>query len=736
MNIIEENKLMNEVSDVLQKINKSKDKIKSSYFSMSIFEIKHRIKSNELNPKKEDKSSTLSNVEKMRYGKIGDNFLKGASSEYIKIIENIKKEEKKKFKEKRKQLQKIKEDNDKEIKKDIKRSTTSSKSKLVLIALAIGGLSYLLKKTYDKIFTSIHDFNVNKILSDFIPKKIIFNQSDNTNDDVSSFDLETLSEEKVSLTDKHYSKNPIEEASKTFDNIFLNHIFRDGFGNILNNLNRGDSVIGYLVSKPIELIVNKLRKFCKDALTTNKFFNDMGADLFHFVQTVFINPFISIKEILGRNYVGRYNSLMLRSSDEYTQAMYEIEQTLKNVTPNETNNELFSFRGHSIKVHVGFGHDFLNEIQESIEGSNKDFINRVLSFTSFSGLHMDEVNRKSIGYASIDARTNFSSSMRELNFYIDSENAGVMGVGASGGRDLQRLITLGISYFFEDENTYNSPTEAMEVYRNMIIRNQNFRNITSRLTTTIKTDIPKLLLRARAWHLYNEEFLKPRERMLEIANENFDIYNSGSVETDMENMIYFNKNISTARKIKLLLDTYFDSSDRNKNFFTRYIDKMVSRSEWARLKSLAITNHFADVVSPLHHLNEEDYGIIKSFSNGSNVTMISQHNNTFGGVGVNYESLLFNLINFYKTKLNIEISLQEELEKMLEYFKLLYERYLNNYKKLYKTSEGFKIETTYEVKRRGYQIVNDNQYAIDDLIIKFNIDKGSRVEMPDSPIEL
>ena len=56
----------------------------------------------------------------MRYGKIGDNFLKGASSEYIKIIENIKKEEKKKFKEKRKQLQKIKEDGDKEIKKDIK----------------------------------------------------------------------------------------------------------------------------------------------------------------------------------------------------------------------------------------------------------------------------------------------------------------------------------------------------------------------------------------------------------------------------------------------------------------------------------------------------------------------------------------------------------------------------------------------------------------------------------------
>lgn len=734
MNNIEENKLMNEVSDVLQKINKSKDKVKSSYFAMSIFEIKHRIKSNELNSKKEDKTSTLSNVEKMRYGKIGDNFLKGASNEYIKIIENIKKEEKKKFKEKRKQLQKIKEDGDKEIKKDIKRSTSSSKSKLVLIALAIGGLSYLLKKTYDKIYTSIYDFNINKILSDFVPKKIIFNQSNNTNDDGSSFDLETSGGEKVSLTDKHYSKNPIEEASKSFDNIILNHIFRNGFGKILNNLNKGESVVGYIVSKPTELIVNKLRKFCKEALTTNKFFYGMGADLFHFVQTL-LKPFISVNEVLGRNYVGRYNSLMLRSSDEYTQAMYEIEQALKNATPNETNNELFSFRGYSIKVHAGFSHDFLNEIQESIEGSNTDFIERLISFTTFDGLRMNEVNRNSIGHTSIDARTNFSSSMRELNFYIDSENAGVMNVGASGGRDLKRLITLGISYFFEDENTYNSPTEAMEVYRNMIINNQNFRNITSRLTTTITTDIPKLLLRARTWHLYNEEFLKPRERMLEIANENFDLYNSGSIETDMENMIYFNKNISTGRKIKFLLDTYFNSSDRNKNFFTRYIDKMENRSEWARLKSLAITNHFADVVSPLHHLNEEDYNIIKSFSNGSNVVLISQHNNTFGGVGVNYESLLFNLINFYKTKLNIEISLQEELEKMLEYFKMLYERYLNNYKKLYKTSEGFKIETTYEVKRRGYEIVNDNRYAIDDLVIKFNIDKGSRIEMPDSPIE-
>lgn len=714
MNIIEENKLMNGVSDVLQKINKSKDKVKSSYFAMSIFEIKHRIKSNELNSKKEDKSSTLSNVEKMRYGKIGDNFLKGASSEYIKIIENIKKEEKKKFKEKRKQLQKIKEDGDKEIKKDIKRSNISSKSKLVLIALAIGGLSYLLKKTYDKIYTSIHDFNVNKILSDFVPKKIIFNQFNNTNDDGSSFDLETSDGEKVSLTDKHYSKNPIEEASKSFDNIILNHIFRNGFGKILNNLNKGESVIGYIVSKPTELIVNKLRKFCKEALTTNKFFYGMGADLFHFVQTL-LKPFISVNEVLGRNYVGRYNSLMLRSSDEYTQAMYEIEQALKNATPNETNNELFSFRGYSIKVHASFSHDFLNEIQESIEGGNKDFIERLISFTTFDGLRMNEVNRSSIGYASIDAQTNFSSSMRELNFYVDSENAGVMIVGAAGFG--------------------NSPTKAMETYRNMIINNQNFRNITSRLTTTITTDIPKLLLRARTWHLYNEEFLKPRERMLEIANENFDLYNSGSIETDMENMIYFNKNISTGRKIKLLLNTYFNSSDRNKNFFTRYIDKMENRSEWARLKSLAITNHFADVVSPLHHLNEEDYNIIKSFSNGSNVMLISQHNNTFGGVGVNYESLLFNLINFYKTKLNIEISLQEELEKMLDYFKMLYEKYLNNYKKLYKTSEGFKIETTYEVKRRGYEIVNDNRYAIDDLVIKFNIDKGSRIEMPDSPIE-
>ena len=44
MDIAEENKLMDKVSDVLRDINKSEKNIEKSYFSMSLFEIKHRNK--------------------------------------------------------------------------------------------------------------------------------------------------------------------------------------------------------------------------------------------------------------------------------------------------------------------------------------------------------------------------------------------------------------------------------------------------------------------------------------------------------------------------------------------------------------------------------------------------------------------------------------------------------------------------------------------------------------------
>lgn len=678
MNIIEENKLMDKVSDVLNEINKSEKNIEKSYFSMSLFEIKHRNDTDKV-PKKKDESSTLTATEKMRYGKIGDNFIKGASEEYTKIIEKVKKEERKKYKEKQKDLQRLQSQNTEDIKKEIKKSKKSSKTKLALIGGAIVLSAFLLKKTFDFLVYQSNKFNFFKVLSDYLPQKISFVKSkiDEMDESASTFVLETTGGEKVSISDETYSKNPIEIAAKSFDNILKTYVFDKGINNLINNIKEDNSIIGYMLFRPVSVIINKLMRFSKEALTTNRYFHGMGADLFHFIQTC-LSPFLSLDETLSKNYEGRYKSLIIKSLDGYTSAIAKLEKSLRDSTPTGGKIGIGSYYDRDVELRISGMDEYLQKAKEAAIGSSEEFLSFFRKANNFDGMKIGDVETK--GNAAISARVEYDvGPLDGVHFVVDTtKGTSNLIVGRSwgwfGGGPEEESIEYAKSL---------SSHPTINRYENLI--KENISNL------------PKLLLEIRAWRGYNEKFLKPREQMLGLINDDVEIYNSNTIEPYTDYLIYFQNNLKTHEKLYWLISHYFNPSDNSKNFFLEYLKNMETRSEWAKIKSLAIINYFGDTITPLRHLyGEEESSPIRQFFNNSKVKILSEHNNQYGNFGSSANSLVYKLSNFANKKLEMKNLLCEILTRMGTYLFNARKKYVKYYKNKWSTSHlTIKLETEY-----------------------------------------
>lgn len=679
MNIIEENKLMDKVSDVLNEINKSEKNIEKSYFSMSLFEIKHRNDTNKV-PKKKDESSTLTVTEKMRYGKIGDNFIKGASEEYTKIIEKVKKEERKKYKEKQKDLQRLQSQNTEDIKKEIKKSKKTSKTKLVLIGGAIAISAFLLKKTFDFLIYQSNKFNFFKVLSDYLPQKISFVKSkiDEMDESASTFVLETTGGEKVSISDETYSKNPIEDAAKSFDNILKTYVFDKGINNLINNIKEDNSIIGYMIFRPVSVIINKLMRFSKEALTTNRYFHGMGADLFHFIQTC-LSPFLSLDETLSKNYEGRYKSLIIKSLDGYTSAIAKLEKLLRDSTPAGGKIGIGSYYGRDVELTISGMDGYLQKAKEAAIGSSGEFLTFFRKANSFNGVKIGNVEIK--GNAGISARVEYDTGPLEgVHFVVDTTK------GTSH-------LTVGRSWGWFGGG---GPEEESIEYAKSLSSHSTINHYEKLIKENI-SNLPKLLLEIRAWRGYNENFLKPREQMLELINDDVEIYNSNTVETYTDYLIYFQNNLKTYEKVHWLINHYFNPSDKSKNFFLEYLKNMEIRSEWAKIKSLTVIDYFADTITPLRHLyDEEETSPIRQFFNNSKVKILSEHNNQYGNFGSSTNSLIYKLSNFSNKKLEMKNLLYEILTRMGTYLFNTRKKYVKYYKEKWNTSHlTIKIETEY-----------------------------------------
>lgn len=709
MDINEESKLMDKVSDVLRDINKSEKNIEKSYFSMSLFEIKHRNKTNKILEKKDD--ATLSVSEKVRYGKIGDNFIKGASEEYIKIIEKIKKEARKKNKEKEQKLQQLQIQESEDFKKEIKKSKKLSKSKMILIGGAIVATTFLIKKTYDFLVKQNNKFNFSKYLFDYFPKKISFVKSkiDKMDENASSFVLETTGGEKVNLTEKSQSKNTIEEAAKTFDNILKTYVFDKGINKIINSIKDDDSVVGYLLFKPAGIIINKLMRFTKEALTTNKYFYGMGADLFHGIQTI-LSPFIDIDEELNKKFVGKYKSLMITSHDGYTKAIAKLDKMMRDATPTERvipfggAISLGGFEGREIELRVSGLSDFGKNAAQVATSNPKDFLELFKKLRGFKGLKRGEIETR--GNAGISAKVDYDTGeLDKIRFVVDTPS------GTSH-------ITTGKGFIF-----FGTPEDKAIEYGEMLSRHPEIHRYTKLFEDSI-SKLPDIMLEIRAWHGYNEKFLRPRENMLELMNKDVEIYNTNTIESYTDYMIYSQKNLKTQDKFYWIIQQYFDTKNKSKNFFLNYLENMKTRSEWARLKSMSLINHFAITIDPLYYLKDEKNNLIGDFFNNSKVKILSEHNDQYGSIGSGETIMIYKLSNFSNKKLELENLLYSILMRTQSLLYAQHKRYVKYYKSAWNTNQMVKIDTQYITPS------NDG-----DISIKYIISKDVYHEIKENPFK-
>ena len=701
MNILEESKLMDKVSNVLRDINKSEKNIEKSYFSMSLFEIKNRNKTNEISEKKDD--STLTVTEKVRYGKIGDNFIKGASEEYIKIIEKIKKEARKKFKEKEKEIQRLQSQESEGAKKEIKKSKKLSKSKLLLIGGAIGVTAFLLKKSYDFLIEYDSKFNFSKVLFDYLPRKISFVKSsiNEIDESASTFVLETTGGEKVNLTEESYSKNPIEEAASSFDDILKTYVFEKGINYLINNAKDEESVIGFLLFRPAGIIINKLMRFSEEALTTNRYFYGMGADLFHSIQLM-LSPFLSVNEILGKNYMGRYNSLMIISSDAYTNAIARLDKLMRDATPSGGKINLGTFFNRSdIALFVSGLSDFGKKIAQVSVGNPEEFLELFKRVKDFKGLKMGKTETEAY---STSAFVKFGTdTLHEIGFHVDT--------------------TKGSSTMITGRKWFPWQKDASEVYMEALSENKDIYRYQKLVEKNISS-LPELMLEIRAWHGYNEKLLKPREKMLELMNKDVETYNSSTIESYTDYMIYFQRDLTIHDKFYWIANQYFNVKDKNKNFLLNHLENMKTRAEWAKLKSLSIINHFGSTINPLFYLEEPENSPIREFFNGSKVKIISEHNDQYGNIGSNESLMMYKLKNFSNKKHDLKHLSYTILTRIGNLLMVAYKKYVNYYKSTWNTSQITKIETQYITP-------SDNS----DISIKHTATLGARLEIKENPFK-
>ena len=710
MDIAEENKLMDKVSDVLRDINKSEKNIEKSYFSMSLFEIKHRNKANKIPEKKDD--STLTVAEKVRYGKIGDNFIKGASEEYTKIIEKVKKEARKKFKEKQEDLQRLQSQDSEEIKKEIKKSKKSSKSKLILIGGAIAATAFLLKKTYDFLIERNNKFNFSKVLSEYFPQKISFAKSkiDEMDESVSTFILETTGGEKVILSEETHSKNPIEEAAKSFDAILKTYVFDKGINKLINNIKDDESVIGYLLFRPAGVIINKLMRFSKEALTSNKYFYGMGADLFHSVQTM-LSPLISINELLAKKYVGRYNSLMITSSDAYTNAIARLDKTMRDATPIEKviNNGgavglgVF-FDRDDIELRISGLSDFGKKAAQVAIGNSDNFLEFFKRVKGFKGLKMGET--KTSGTTGVSAYVKYDvGNLPGVGFVVDTPT-------------ISSHMRTGKGFIW-----FGTPEDKKVEYAEALASNQTIKRYERVFEESISS-VPELMLEIRAWHGYNENFLKPREKMLELMNKDVEIYNSNTPESYTDYMIYFQKELKTYDKFNWIAQQYFNTKDKSKNFLSNYLDNMKIRGEWAKLKSLSMIRHFAITFNPLFYLEEEENSPIREFFNGTKVKILSEHNDQYGSIGSSDSIMIYKLFNFSNKKTELKNLLRNILTRVGNILLTSHIKFVKFYKSAWNTNQMVKIDTQFITPS------NDS-----DISIKYIVSKDVYREIKENPFK-
>ena len=657
-----------DITKILKGIRKSKNNFKKANIFLSKEEIKNRIESSI--QKINDEPSTLSTNEKIRYGKIGSSFIKGSEDYFLGFILKIKKEERKKLREKNNKFDfKVIEKEKKSFEEKKKKGKINFGIKLALFGAAFTGVAFTIKNVYDYISNNEKIINIVKELKEFLPSSLKFYTGSSKFFDGKSFSfvLTTKNGEEVPISDESFSKNPIEESAKSFDDIFLTKFLKDGFGKIVNSTEKDKSLIGYFLFKPLAVYVNRAKKYLYDAIKDPKIKKLYSDLLVPFQSSIeFINEIIG--DLFGTSfnfspltnrYHGRFDKYILKSQDESTNIVAEMINDLKNgIFDKDKKISSFSFDGipnpvlkfktstginGRLMINVKSADKITNEIENIIKSGNTEKI-----FSLVNDM------RKGVRINTISEYEKNNTSHLTLYNQID------------GSKNVKSLLGINASGIYR---TFGGDDDRMmDTIENVIIKISEYNMDIDLMLKNIAEKTLQLFAHQRLNQYYSKQ-----DSLAKIMTKNNLDYVK-QYESVHEDLIYFDKNYRTHEKLSFIVNDYFDGRWKYKNFIHKFLLMMGDNTETAYTQIHNVINSFKSSISPYSYIREtlsdvdkkDDFGNnIRDFYKKSTIIM-GQSSEDKTHLEVSLTSLFNILLNYSKSKLNFRRVRLELMKRLLD----------------------------------------------------------------------
>ena len=608
------------ISKSLESIRKSKDDFVFANDFLSRNILKNAIEKSVLEKsKKKQIYSNLSSSEKLRYGKIGESFIRGSKDFFEDFIIKVKKEEQ------RKNLYildkiKINKNNDEEEKEHTKFKNKKKSSKKAtaikwgLLAGAFGVGIYIIKNLYDIFTNNRYVVKIGDILSGFVPKSLKFYPGTNKIIDgaPASFVMTMMDGDEIAISRKIRANNPFEEAAKTFDKIIKNAFLEDGFGGFVNNIDdKEKSPIGYLIFGPFTHYVNITKRFLIDAFENPQIGRAWQE---HYYLISWLTDFV-VKQ-LKNDYKAKYTPLMLSSQDKFTNIMLGIQNKYRKMigdgvvnfndsdfTRIKLKNVSFDVNGKEYDVHIDMKNQrgLINYLSPYIKSTDPQAIVKLINETYDTKMEFKwNHNRNDLGFAS-------------LSFSTTGPLAKILGINIQTD-----LHTIKLS-----DKEFEKVKEKLSK-----IANDELARIGG-----VAKELIEEAKKAHAYHLYNETFLKHRDTLMSLMSKDVDLLKSNTDKDYMESRIYFDNSMTTYEKMALITDTYFDPKVKEKNFFLRRI-KTMERSFEDAVSNVSVSfNNFKYTLDPFAYITEANKNFdldgtgldfLKNNFKGSNTTILAE----------------------------------------------------------------------------------------------------------------
>ena len=680
-----------DINKILKEIGRSKNAFRKSNVYLSQKEIRDKIEKS-LTPK--DKlSSILSTNEKIRYKNISNIFLGGSVDYFSNLIWDIKKKENRILKDKFSKISfPIFEKENKDFKLKKKSNKKLFASKLALFGVVFGTGAYLLKEIYDNFIGGESFSKINNILSSFLPVKLTFYPNANKiiDGEGSSFALKMKDGEEISISDEHFGTNPIEETSKTFDNIIFNNFLKDGINNLLNNIGEktDKSIIGYLIFTPLGVYINRAKEYLRDSLYNPKIPKMYKDNLFQ-IKAILATAseslgafgvdadFVGLFE--GKSFIGRYQSrfsnYILESKDGYTKILADIQNGFNSVVNGKKDESKYSFGTEATLLSQRDRNNYLRKIVLTSDSS--DIItNKIENFVEIGSIEevIDIINKSRGGIDISTERkiTKSNTTHGELSIKIETGDNYI----------LNHIFNI------KTGNIHNSKNIKDAMGNNEIGKFRYFGSDTVEMMdetekylkdkfNPIKESINEKLKNASdlIFELFAQKqlqkFYDTQDKITDFLTKN-NLENIKRYETDIsDDYIYFNKNTSTYEKLNFLTDLYFDGRNEKGNFIHNFITRMGDYTDDNIVKMENIinnfNNHFSafDYISHISSINKKDEtdDAIKDFYSKQTILM-SQTSDISTHLGASNRTFLHILSNFTKSKYNFRNSKLSLLKRL------------------------------------------------------------------------